>query len=149
MRSWKLLLTWTARAHARRRHEFHAPTKRNLELWSGGNLIVVGQTSISGRRVFEKERWISRYPILCIRPFPRKFRDSSTMGRLSSSWPRKFGIFVEIRVLFFTSVAIIECATRLFVEVSILESIHFDSFAYSFFRDQFEIEKRRNDVRVK
>lgn len=76
---------------------------------------------------------------------PRFFHDGSSFLELAEL---KRDLRRDTRFIFYVG-GNNRCATRLFVEVSILESIHFDSFAYSFFRDQFEIEKRRNNVRVK
>ena len=83
MRSWKLLLTWTARAYQTRR-QTRISRAHEAESWTlvgRGNLIAVGQTSISGRRERRDERDefdpISSYPL---HPFPRKSRDSSSDG---------------------------------------------------------------------
>lgn len=100
-----------------------------------GNLIAVGQTSISGRRERRDERDefdpISSYPL---HPFPRKSRDSSSDGSFFLDLKGGGG---EIRLLFFTSMAIIECAIQ-----STLMCI------FIFYTDQFEIEKWRKSNKM-
>ena len=134
MRSWKLLLTWTARAYQTRR-QTRISRAHEAESWTlvgRGNLIAVGQTSISGRRERRDERDefdpISSYPL---HPFPRKSRDSSSDG--SFFLDLKGG--GEIRLLFFTSVK---------------SNARFNPLwcVYSFFTDQFEIEKWRKSNKM-
>lgn len=98
-----------------------------------GNLIAVGQTSISGRRERRDERDefdpISSYPL---HPFPRKSRDSSSDG----------SFFLDLKggggdTSFIFHVGEIECAIQ-----STLMCI------FIFYTDQFEIEKWRKSNKM-